>query len=175
MTAPTATPPAPPVDPAAPVAESARTVWVRRGIIAVLLIGATAGLIWGGSQAETGLPKPEGDAAVVALFPPPNSQVLSQTEVGAQLKDGYDGRLSINGVAVPEAELEGVLVPGSPEAVGYTGKELRPNNRNRVFFKPGPGKSVESLRQGRNIITIRYFKDGRPSTSRTATWAINVT
>lgn len=160
--------------PPSPAIESARSRWTRRAVIVVLLALATAGLVWGSSRAETGLPKAEGNPAIVALFPTSDAQALRQTEVGADLKPGYDGRLIINGVEIPEAEMEGVLVPGSPEAVGYTGKQLRPNNRNHVFFKPGPGKSVESLRQGRNAITVRYFKDGRPSTARTQTWYITV-
>ena len=122
-----------------------RSPWLRRLVIAALIVAATTGLWWGSKRAETGLPASDPDPAIVAQFPPPGAQALRQTEIGAQLKDGYDGRLSVNGVAVPEAEMEGVIVPGSPEAAGYDGKDLRPNNRDRVFFSPGPGKAVDEL------------------------------
>ena len=165
--------------PAPPAADGPRpprrSPWPRRALIAVLLIGATAGLVWGSSRAETGLPKSDPDPAIVAQFPPPGAEALRQTSVGVQLADGYDGRLTVNGVAIPEADMEGVIPADSPEAGSYEGNELRPNNRNRVFFQPGPGKAVEELREGRNTITVRYFKEGRPETGRSVTWVINVT
>ncbi len=155
--------------------EAPGRVWGRRAAILVVLLGATALLVWGSKRAVTDLPTTTSNPAIVAQFPLPGGQAPSQTAIGAELAEGYDGRLTINGVAIPEKDMEGVLVPGSPEAASYTGKELRPNNRNHVEFRPGPGKAVEELRQGRNTITLRYFKQGRPETSRTTTWYVDVT
>ncbi len=46
-------------------------------------------------------------AVIISLFPTSDAQALRQTEVGADLAQGYDGRLTINGVEIPEEQMDG--------------------------------------------------------------------
>lgn len=168
-TAPAPTPPAPP---------SARSRWAWR-IGSLLVVALALGILyWGSSRAETTQPTGTGDLVVQQLFPGDGAKALRQTEVGADLKAGFDGRLTVNGIEIPEDEMEGVVDPASPEAARLPPEQadvLRPNNRNRVFFSPGPGKVIEKLPQGETTITVTYFVDGQPTVGRgSLTWTIDV-
>lgn len=167
--------PAAATEPAAPrgllLGGSPAAVWGRRLLVAAVVVLAVGILVVTGRRAQTTLPEGTGHAAVVSQFPAPDGRALRQTEVGADLRDGYDGRLTINGIAIPEAQMEGVLDPTSPEAAEYEGSQLRPNNRNHVFFQPGPGKVIEKLPSGTIRVTLTYFRDLQPSVGRgTVTW-----
>jgi hypothetical protein len=161
--------------PAAPKPAS-RWLW-RLAAVAVLALAAAV-LYFGSSRAEVTQPTSTGDLVVTVLSPGDGAKALRQTQVGADLLPGYDGRLTINGLAIPEEEMEGVVDPSSPEAqllpTDQAG-QLRPNNRNRVYFAPGPGKVIEKLPQGQTTITVTYFKDGLPTVGRgSLTWTIDV-
>ena len=164
--------------PAPPEPPSARATWAWR-IGALLIVAAACGILyWGSGRAETTQPTGTGDLVVRQLSPGDGAKALRQTQVGADLLDGYDGRLTVNGIEIPEEEMEGVIDPSSPEAATLPpgqADELRPNNRNRVFFAPGPGKVIEKLPQGETTITVTYFRDKQPAVGRGSfTWTIDV-
>jgi hypothetical protein len=148
-----------------------------RRLVIVAVLAAAFGLLIYGFQDTGGVGGNEQDAAILRLVPDRNDRVLRQAEVGAELEQGYDGRLSINGVAIPEEQMEGVL---SPEALSQLteqerGRGPRPNNKNQVRFKPGPGKAVTRLDTGAVDLQLRYWpiKDG-PANAKTFTWTIYV-
>lgn len=149
--------------------------WARRGLIALALALAVGVLVWSGQRAETTPPESTGDRIVVNQFPLAGGRALRQTQVIATLRPGYDGRLTINGIAVPEEQMDGVVPNDSPEAVGPNGEQLiqlRPNNRNVVSFSPGPGKVIEKLPEGQVTVTVAYFRDLAPELDRgAATWS----
>jgi hypothetical protein len=175
-------------DPDAPVeeptAEPARrqhpkpppSSWARRGAIAAVLLVAFAIVAVGTRSTVSG--DSNGKAQIVQLrTPTAGAVVLRQSEVGADLLEGYDGRLVINGTAIPEEQMDGVVDPAtSPEATvpGGGPTALRPNNRRHVFFTPGPGKVFRKLPPGKVEITVNYFRDGQPSVGRgSETWVID--
>lgn len=118
-------------------------------------------------------PGPASDPAVVRRVPAPGAHVLSQTSVGAQLLPGYDGRIIIDGRNIPEDQMDGAAPQGSPAYDPRYG--VRPNNKNKVFFTPGPAKVIDRYRTGEVHITIRFWRiaDG-PSAARTISWAFFV-
>ncbi len=149
--------------------------WVRRSVVIVVLVVAVAVLVLAGRRSQVGQAAKDADPVVVAQLPPPDGRALRQTEVGAELKVGYDGRLVVNGVAIPEEQLEGAIDPTtvSPRELAQFG--IRPNKRNSVFFQPGPGKVIESFDTGPVAIELRYFKDRQArATGRTISWTITV-
>ncbi|MBX3284495.1 MAG: hypothetical protein KF703_04055 [Actinobacteria bacterium] len=171
----TAPPPPTVVEPPPPAPHPDRGRWIRRGLIAALLLGAVAVLVLGGRGADTDGVTTDRDPAIVRQFPMPGATALRQTEIGVELRPGYDGRLLINGVEVPEDQMEGAIDPNSvsPEELARYG--IRPNNRNRVFFKPGPGKVITSLPNGEVTVSVRYFKDRQAEArGRTVTWSFQV-
>ena len=164
--------PATPVPEALPDGTPAQR-WGRRLAIFALLAVAVGVLAWGTRSTVSG-DSGSKDQIVVAQFPVPDALALRQTEVGADLLEGYDGRIVINGISIPEKEMDGVVPATSAEAArGKKAPALRPNNRRHVFFTPGAGKVIEKLPQGRVVITVVYFRDGQPTVGRGAiTWTI---
>src|SRR6478752_6125926 len=162
--------PVPPVTPTARTKRERRE-WppVARWTVIVLALGAAiAFFMFATRRTVTGVDGPASDPAVVRQVPGPGDRVLRQTQVGAELKPGYDGRISVNGQEVPEDQMEGALDPNSKTAQEFG---VRPNNRNQVFFQPGPGKVIGQF-SGREVsITVRFWKESDgPSKARTITW-----
>ena len=101
----------------------------------------------------------DGDAAVVEnLLPRRNAQVPQQSNVGIDLLAGWDGVLVINGVIIPEDQLQ-----VTPE-IGL------------IEFTPGDGKAVEALEPGQNCVSAVIWKiaDGRGVSDRTIPWCFDV-
>jgi hypothetical protein len=112
---------------------------------------------------------------IVAQFPAPGGRALRQTDVGAELLVGYDGRLTVNGIEIPEEDMEGAVDPSTLSEEELRQYGVRPTSRNRVVFRPGPGKVIEEFEPGEVTIVLRYFKDFRAdTTSRVVTWTVNV-
>lgn len=79
-------------------------------------------------------------AAVEQLLPTEDSSILRQDPVGIDLSPGHDATLSINGVVVPDDQLD-----KTPQL-------------NLVRFVPGPGKVIEQLPAGRSCIVATYWR-----------------
>jgi hypothetical protein len=174
-----ATQPAEPAEPAttapAPVDIGGWPTWLRRTVIAVAMAFGIGVAVWGAQSSSVGDQGNPLDEAIVSLAPRDGAQALRQTSVGAELAPGYDGRLTINGIEIPEDQMDGAIDPSSvtPEQLEQFG--IRPNSRNRVFFTPGPGKVIEEYDTGTVAITVRFFEDQlEASTARTVSWQIRV-
>lgn len=113
------------------------------------------------------------DPAVLSQSPSPGSHVLHQTPVGAKLAEGYDGRVIIDGVEIPEDQMDGVAPVDSPAYDPKYG--IRPNNKNQVFFTPGPGKVVSEYHTGEVQVTVRFWPiEKGEAAARTVSWAFFV-
>ncbi|MGI8754612.1 MAG: hypothetical protein ACR2MB_01880 [Acidimicrobiales bacterium] len=149
--------------------------WQRRAVIAVVLVVAVTVLVLAGRRNQVGQALKDRDPVVVVQLPPPGGRALRQTEVGAELKVGYDGRLTINGTPIPEEQMSGAIDPTTVSAQELRQFGIRPNKRNSVYFQPGPGKVIESFDTGPVTIALRYFKDRQATTTgRTISWTISV-
>ena len=99
---------------------------------------------------------------MVAWDPCPGARILRQAQVGVELKQGYDGRITINGISVPEDQMQGAIVPGTAAYEQLSAEERalgpRPNNKNIVKFQPGDGKVVEEF-SGQVRVGIRYWEE----------------
>lgn len=150
-------------------------VWGRRIGITALLVLAVFILVKGTERAETSVDVTDPNPVIATQTPLPGSSVLYQAEVGVELVPGYDGDLVVNGIVVPEDQLSGAVDPSTltPEELARYG--VRPNNRNRLFFDPGPGKVIEELPQGVNTVTVNYHKDRQPDADQgSVTWSFTV-
>lgn len=148
--------------------------WLRRSVIAVVLIVALASAVWLVRSSNGGNSSDIDTAVVLSLSPNDGSQALRQTAVGADLAVGYDGRLTINGIEIPEEQMVGARDPATVDPKDLAANGVRANNRNTVYFKPGPGKVIESFDQGTVDIVLRYFQDGEASRGGTVRWSIRV-
>ena len=118
-------------------------------------------------------PDPASNPAVVLRKPLPGSHVLRQSQVGAKLLSGYDGRLVIDGRNIPEDQMDGAIPTDSPIYDPRYG--VRPNNKQDVFFTPGPGKVIDHYPSGEVHVTVRFWRivDG-PKNSDRISWAFFV-
>jgi hypothetical protein len=97
------------------------------------------------------------DAAIEQLLPVPESKILQQEQVGIDLEPGYEGRLAVNGVPLPDDEVQAV-----PQL-------------NQVFFQPGPGKAFEQWPAGRNCVVATIWRsETGPTQSASRTWCFTV-
>ena len=100
-----------------------------------------------------------GDQAVVEnLIPRRDAQVPQQSNVGIDVQTGWEGTLVIDGVEIPQDQLQ-----ITPE-IGL------------IEFTPGEGLAVEQLDPGQNCVTAVIWKisDGRGVADRTIPWCFDV-
>jgi hypothetical protein len=98
------------------------------------------------------------DEYVEALIPDRNSQVPQQAPIGVDLVTGWTGVLVVNGVEIPEDELN------ITQELGL------------VEFTPADGRTVERLEGGQNCVTaiVWPLSEGRDQGSRSVTWCFEV-
>jgi hypothetical protein len=144
-----------------PPLEKPRTVIIRRIAITLIVLACIAGMAVAvahtrrGDEEFTILGSPN---VVQFLAPPDGSSVLSQAQIEIDLAAPYDAHLSINGVAVPDDQLQ-----KHPEL-------------SQVTFTPGAGKVFETLPSGRNCVQADIFRvDGTAEAVAPVRWCFNVT
>ena len=146
---------------APPPLENQRTVVIRRLIILLIVIACVGGMAIAVAHTRRGDEEPTitGSPNVVQLLAPPDgSNVLSQAQIEIDLTSRYDAHLSINGVPVPDEQLQ------------------RHPELNQVLFTPGPGKIFEKLPSGRNCAQANIFRvDGSSEQVPPVRWCFNVT
>jgi hypothetical protein len=79
---------------------------------------------------------------IEAVTPLPGALTGLVDTVSVDLADRYTGVLVIDGVEIPEDQLE------------------RVDGIQTVSFRPGPGKEFSQFRAGENTVTVKYW-DGR--------------
>lgn len=126
-----------------------RWLWAFGFVGAAVIVGCILLLVQLSDSNATNL----GGGAIKQLIPAPNTQILSQNQVGVDLAPGYTGTLALNGIPIADDEV--TLIPAT----------------NSVLFLPGPGKSVEEFLPGQNCIAATYWKpvDG-PATAQRYSW-----
>lgn len=153
-----------------PVVEILRRV----GIVLALALGVFL-LIKAAERDDTTVPDDTGNARVVAVTPLPDAQAPRQSQVGVDLAEGFDGRLTIAGTPIPEEQLDGARDPASLTEEQLRKYGIRPNNRNHLFFTPGPGKVFESIPEGEVTVIVTYHRDRQPTVDvGTYSWTFTV-
>lgn len=153
-----------------PAVEIARRV----GIVLALAFGVFL-LMQAAKRDDTTVPDETGNARVVTQYPLPDAQAPRQTQVGVELAEGFDGRLTIAGTPIPEEQLDGARDPASLTEEQLRKYGIRPNNRNRLFFTPGPDKVLESIPEGEVTVIVTYFRDRQPGVDAgTYTWTFTI-
>lgn len=150
-----------------------------RRVVIVLVLAVAVGALVVAARAGGDTSGQANDQAIVAYDPRPGGQVARQAPVGVELQQGYDGRLTINGVAIPEDQMVGAIEPGSEAEANLSPEQRelgpRPNNKNLVKFQPGPGKAVTEYDTGTVEVTVEFWRvsEGRED-ARTVSYAIRV-
>lgn len=126
---------------------------VKFGVIPLLLLVAAGGVASLVLAGEGGGGSPEAQV-IEGLYPQPQSQALQQAEVKIDLLTGWDATLTIDGVEIPDAQLD------------------RVQDLGEVRFLPGPGKVFETLPEQPNVCaTARYWQRATgPDQTFSRTW-----
>lgn len=128
---------------AAPTRRGPAHPW-RWAIVAVVAIAALNLVVFGLASSDT---SPEGrtlPSTIDALTPPPGELIRLQDTVGADLRDDLTGVLLLDGVEIPEDQLERVV----PLAI--------------VSFRPGPDQDLERFEAGEHTLTVLHWEQGKP-------------
>lgn len=175
-------PDAPPTNGSAATADRPRRKFDRGLFVASLVIACGLVLIvWGVTTAMTGddgIDRPE---AVESLQPVENAlQVLQQERIVIDLQPGYEGRLEIDGVALPMATIgqsdvdpDTRAAPGAQVDLPITA--IFDPGSNVVSFQPVEGAAVERLEPGLHEARIVFWRieDG-PDQARSYRWTFTV-
>jgi hypothetical protein len=113
------------------------------------------------------------DPAIERLIPKPGDSLqVNQDTVGIDLRTGYRGELTIDGRAVPTAEVNQATV-GTP-----FDKQLDAQydaGQGTVLFTPREGAVIEAFSPGRHTITATYWKlTESKAQARTFSWSFDV-
>ena len=132
-------------------------VTLRRIVISVLVAVGIGGLILAFSEGESEPPTVT-VPGVESVSPLPNTFALRQDRVIADLQSGFDGILQIDGVEIPDDQLQRTVELGI------------------VSFAPGPEKEFEALAPGRHRARVVFWpaSEGRGEESRIYEWFFNV-
>ncbi|HVE93310.1 MAG TPA: hypothetical protein VNB24_00210 [Acidimicrobiales bacterium] len=110
-----------------------------RVVVSMLLAAAAAGIITAVTMSvdeETvGIP----DTRVVLVRPEPNSNALRQERIFARVADTYTGVLEVDGVEIPEDQLD------------------RREGLSAIGFTPGPGTETGALDPGRRCARVIFW------------------
>ena len=130
---------------------------LRRIVLSLLVAVGVAGLIFAFTEAESEPPTVT-IPGVESVSPRPGSLALRQDRIIADLQSGFDGILQIDGVEIPDDQLQRTIELGI------------------VSFAPGPEKEFERLAPGRHRVRVVFWpvSEGRGESNRTYEWFFNV-
>ena len=116
--------------------------------------------------------------AIEEIAPTPDAeQVLQQTDVFVDLGEGYEGELTVDGVALETIRLDELAPldaePGEQVEVP-PGAIFEPGN-GTLRFRPGPGTGIDSFDPGTHNVVVTYWRteEGR-DTARSYGWTFVV-
>ena len=129
---------------------------LRLAVMTVIAAVAVGGLVFAFS-ADTQRPGPLRPAEVEAVTPEGGDLDLRQVTIAADLAAGYSGYLELDGVEVPDDDLQRV------EAL------------NQVILRPQPESEYRELSPGPHCATVVYRKTGQPrDQSRSYRWCFSL-
>ena len=108
--------------------------------VSIVLAAAFAAIYVGFISAQDPEPTIARPSNVVSFSPGEGETALRQSRIHAELKPGYVGILVIDGIEIPEDQLE--HLEGS----------------NHVGFTPGEGTDIEELKPGRRCATVVFWE-----------------
>lgn len=126
-------------------------------IVLVALVLVAAGGIYAVARSagsgSSGIDNP----AIERLIPSQGEKIFQQNPIGIDLASGYDAELALNGVPIPDDELN------------------RTPQIELIEFQPGEGKAVERYQSGQNCVLATYWRleTGRQQTS-SISWCFTV-
>ena len=120
-----------------------RSSLAQRVVLSLIVAAAVAGLVYVFTS-PTGSEEPAKPSAVESVTPRGGDLDLRQVTIAADLAPGYTGYLMMDGVEVPEDDLQHV------------------DALNQVILRPSEGSQYRELRPGRHCAAVVYRLIGEP-------------
>jgi hypothetical protein len=117
-------------------------------------------------------------AAIESISPPPDAaQVLAQSNIVVDLNEGYEGRLTIDGIEFPTRRLEEFssanVEPGTQIDIP-AGVLFEPGN-DTLTFTPGPDIEITRFDEGTHTVRVVYWRATvGEQEARSYNWVFNV-
>ncbi|HUF99393.1 MAG TPA: hypothetical protein VMM60_14790 [Ilumatobacter sp.] len=157
--------------------------WWRRldrgTVIACLFVAIGLAFVFRGLLVSvTGDDRSPLPANVEQVLPVPEAvQALSQTQVFADLAEGFTGTLSIDGIDIPTESIRDLATP-NPQPGQQTDLPavtiFEPGNAT-LTFTPSSGAPIESFGEGVHTVVMRYWNvEAGENSARVYTWTFNV-
>lgn len=137
---------------------------VRRVLTILLALVGLAGVVLAFTLVNTDPESADvavtGAGPVEQLIPFRDAEILRQAPIGVDLRPGWTGVLVVNGVEIPEDQLD----LDNLDSLG------------QILYTVGDGKAVEAFEAGRNCVTALVWRvDESRDRARDVTWCFNVT
>jgi hypothetical protein len=137
---------------------------LRRVVSALVVLAALGGVAYACTEIETD--DGTNDVAVTGsspaerLVPPRGSEILRQEAFGIDLKPGWTGVLVLNGVEIPEDQVDDANIASTGE----------------LYFTPDDGLAVERYEAGENCVAAIVWRvEDTRADARSVPWCFNVT
>ena len=141
----------------------------RRVIVSLLVTFALGLIVYGFASAETGNDCITDKASIERIEPGCGDRILRQSEVGADLKAGLQGTLTIDGIQLPTFNVN--------EATPTDADRLKAQyyqGTGTILFTPRPGALIEQFSAGQHTIVVTYGPVDQPDSLRSFSWTFAV-
>ena len=136
---------------------------LRRALSVLVVLAALGGIVYACSEVDTD----DGDAVVTGesspievFVPEEGSEILRQERFGVDLRAGFTGALQLNGIEIPEDQVD-------DDTLASTGE---------LYFTPGEDRAVERYEAGQNCATaVVWGVEESRADARPYSWCFNVT
>jgi hypothetical protein len=132
-------------------------------------------MILGFSVGITGREAQRLPASIEQMKPGPGDQVLQQSQIFVDFVDGYEARLTVNGIEMETTRLDELTSQGNSlepgQQVEIPATAIYDPGNFTISFTPQVGAPIESFTQGEHSAVVTYWKieDG-PNKSRSFKW-----
>jgi hypothetical protein len=135
-------------------------VTLRRIVISVILAVSVAAFLMAFASGQDPKVPRRIDPAVERTEPEQGALALRQSRIGVDLVPGYTAQLSIDGVAIPDDQVEKVV------------------GLDEYWYTPGPGTETGQLAPGRHcasvVLTKRTSAGAPPEVTPAKAWCFSV-
>jgi hypothetical protein len=134
----------------------------RVAVIVIALVAVVNLAFFLGRESDTSETGPGGlpplPSAIESIDPERGELTGPVDSIEVDLNDSYTGDLAVDGVTIPEDQIE------------------RTEQLGTLVFRPGPGKELTRLRTGENTVVVTYWPRirDRPDDPPTFSWRFRV-
>jgi hypothetical protein len=147
----------------------ARHLDKRRVLVSLLVTVGLGSIVYGFASAKTGDDCVTDKASIERIEPGCGDRILRQSEVGADLKAGLAGTLTVDGVVLPTFDVNTAAPTEADRLMAQYDQ-----GTGTILFTPRPGAFIEQFAAGQHTIVLTYGPLDQPDTRQSFTWTFDV-